>query len=127
MRDSVPSPRYSAICNVLRQWKTSLIPTYRVYRLYDTLSYMLSGLFQPTYALLLLLRGSISRVESKEGLFASSLPKTKEYTLSYTINKSKQPKLLKSELVCITQFRINISFSFRFCLKMHQNVFSDCH
>ena len=33
MRDSVPSPRYSAICNVLRQWKTSLIPTYRVYRL----------------------------------------------------------------------------------------------
>ena len=35
MRDSVPSPRYSAICNVLRQWKTSLIPTYRVYRLYD--------------------------------------------------------------------------------------------
>ena len=35
MRDSVPSPRYSAICNVLHQWKTSLIPTYRVYRLYD--------------------------------------------------------------------------------------------
>ena len=30
MRDNVPSPRYSAICNVLRQWKTSLIPTYRV-------------------------------------------------------------------------------------------------
>ena len=28
MRDSVPSPKYSAICNVLRQWKTSLIPTY---------------------------------------------------------------------------------------------------
>ena len=27
MRDSVHSPRYSAICNVLRQWKTSLIPT----------------------------------------------------------------------------------------------------
>ena len=35
MRDSVPSPRYSPHCNVLRQWKTSLIPTYRVYRLYD--------------------------------------------------------------------------------------------
>ena len=35
MRDSVPSPKYSAICNVLRQWKTSLIPTYRVGRLYD--------------------------------------------------------------------------------------------
>ena len=34
MRDSVPSPRYSPVCNVLRQWKTSLIPTYRVYRLY---------------------------------------------------------------------------------------------
>ena len=35
MRDSVPSPRYSLVCNVLRQWKTLLIPTYRVYRLYD--------------------------------------------------------------------------------------------
>ena len=36
MRDNVPSLRYSAICNVLRQWKTSLILTYRVYRLYDS-------------------------------------------------------------------------------------------
>ena len=35
MRDSVLLPRYSPVCNVLRQWKTSLIPTYRVYRLYD--------------------------------------------------------------------------------------------
>ena len=35
MRDSLPSARYSPVCNVLRQWKTSLIPTYRVYRLYD--------------------------------------------------------------------------------------------
>ena len=35
MRDSVPSARYSPICNVLRQWKTSVIPIYRVYRLYD--------------------------------------------------------------------------------------------
>ena len=35
MRDSVPSPRYSPVCNVWRQWKTLLIPTYRVYRLYD--------------------------------------------------------------------------------------------
>ena len=35
MRDSLPSPRYSAICNILHQWKTSLIPTYRVYRPYD--------------------------------------------------------------------------------------------
>ena len=35
MRKSVPSARYSSICNVLRQWKTSLIPIYRVYRLYD--------------------------------------------------------------------------------------------
>ena len=30
-RDSVPIPRYSPVCNVLRQWKSSLIPTYRVY------------------------------------------------------------------------------------------------
>ena len=35
MRGSVPIARYSHVCNVLRQWKTSLIPTYRVYRLYD--------------------------------------------------------------------------------------------
>ena len=35
MRDSVPNPRHSPVCNVLHQWKTSLIPTYRVYRLYD--------------------------------------------------------------------------------------------
>ena len=35
MRDSVPTARYSPICNVLRQWKTSLIRIYRVYRLYD--------------------------------------------------------------------------------------------
>ena len=27
MRGSVPIARYSLICNVLRQWKTSLIPT----------------------------------------------------------------------------------------------------
>ena len=36
MRESVPIARYSPVCNVLRQWKTSLILTYRVYRLYDT-------------------------------------------------------------------------------------------
>ena len=39
MRDSVPIPRYSPVCNVLRQWKTSLIPTYTVYRLYDNNNY----------------------------------------------------------------------------------------
>ena len=41
MHDSVPSARYSPVCNVLRQWKTSLIPTYRVYRLYDNTSLLL--------------------------------------------------------------------------------------
>ena len=35
MRDSVPSASYSSVCNVLRQWSISLIPTYRVGRLYD--------------------------------------------------------------------------------------------
>ena len=43
MRDSVPSPRYSPVCNVLRQWKTSLIPTYRVYRLYGTSCIVFGG------------------------------------------------------------------------------------
>ena len=37
MRDSVPSASYSSVCNVLRQWNIPLIPTYRVYRLYDIL------------------------------------------------------------------------------------------
>ena len=32
-RDSVPSTRYSSVCNVLRQRRIWLIPTYRVYRL----------------------------------------------------------------------------------------------
>ena len=35
MRDSVPSASYSSVYNVLRQWNIPLIPTYRVYRLYD--------------------------------------------------------------------------------------------
>ena len=35
MCDSVPSASYSSVCNVLRQWNIPLIPTYRVYRLYD--------------------------------------------------------------------------------------------
>ena len=39
MRESVPTARYSPVCNVLRQWKTSLILTYRVYRLYDNYIY----------------------------------------------------------------------------------------
>ena len=38
MRDSVPSVRYSSICNVLRLWRMSLIPTYRVYGLYDMIA-----------------------------------------------------------------------------------------
>ena len=39
MRDSVPSASYSSVCNVLHQWNISLIPTYRVYRLYDIYIY----------------------------------------------------------------------------------------
>ena len=35
MRDSLPSARYSSVCNVMRLWNISLIHTYRVYRLYD--------------------------------------------------------------------------------------------
>ena len=36
IRDSVPSARYSSVCNVLRLWNILLIPTYRIYRLYDS-------------------------------------------------------------------------------------------
>ena len=43
MRESVPIARYPPVCNVLRQWKTSLILTYRVYRLYD-----IPHTYQPT-------------------------------------------------------------------------------
>ena len=67
MRDSVPSPRYSPVCNVLRQWKTSLIFTYRVYRLNDTVNvwdnmksfnnndYYMIVSWDPVYIILLLL------------------------------------------------------------------------
>ena len=47
MRESVPTARYSPVCNVLRQWKTSLILTYRVYRLYDSYSYSSSPVDLP--------------------------------------------------------------------------------
>ena len=40
MRVSVPSASYSSVYNVLRHWSISLIPTYRVYRLYDSCSSM---------------------------------------------------------------------------------------
>ena len=45
MRDSVPSASYSSVCNVLRQWNIPLIPTYRVYRLYDNniMRYLIAG------------------------------------------------------------------------------------
>ena len=43
MRDSVPSARYSSVCNVLRQWNILLIPTYRVYRLYDIYNFIFKG------------------------------------------------------------------------------------
>ena len=35
MRDSVPSVRYSSVCNVLRLGRILLIPTYRIYLLRD--------------------------------------------------------------------------------------------
>ena len=48
MRDSVPSGSYSSVCNVLRQWNIPLIPTYRVYRLYDNRSFLFcSRTFSP--------------------------------------------------------------------------------
>ena len=46
MRENVPIARYSPVCNVLRQWKTSLILTYRVYRLYDSYSYKIEKTFK---------------------------------------------------------------------------------
>ena len=44
MRDSVPSVSYSSVCNVLRQWNILLIPTYRVYRLYDIYLYLATNI-----------------------------------------------------------------------------------
>ena len=46
MRESVRTARYSPVCNVWRQWKTSLILTYRVYRLYDSYSYKTEKTFK---------------------------------------------------------------------------------
>ena len=48
MRDSVPSPRYSPVCNVLRQWKTSLIPTMILYLLSVMREYVSPYIIQPT-------------------------------------------------------------------------------
>ena len=45
MRDSVPSASYSSVCNVLRQWNILLIPTYRVYRLYDIFIFIFNSYF----------------------------------------------------------------------------------
>ena len=41
MRDSVPSARYSSVCNVLHQWSISLIPTYRIYRLSGNINFFM--------------------------------------------------------------------------------------
>ena len=41
MCESLHSASYSSICNVLRQWNISLIPTYRVYRLYNNVAVIL--------------------------------------------------------------------------------------
>ena len=46
MRDSVPSVRHSPICNVLCLCRIWLIPTDRVYRIYDSYGKLpLSGFF----------------------------------------------------------------------------------
>ena len=47
-RHSVPSARYSSVCNVLRQWRIWLIPTYRVYRLYDYIRRNILGTYLDT-------------------------------------------------------------------------------
>ena len=51
MRESVPVARYSPVCNVLRQWKTSLILTYRVYRLYDSFEEEIINILPPELTL----------------------------------------------------------------------------
>ena len=64
MRDSVPSARYSPVCNVLRQWKTSLIPTYTVYRLY---AYGYS--IDTVYTYIYFKRGMIGQTKSKKIMY----------------------------------------------------------
>ena len=67
MHDSVPSVRYSSICNVLHLWRTSLIPTYRVYRLYDYRLYDLFGTctlfisFEPIHCVLNYTHNNVSQ------------------------------------------------------------------
>ena len=51
----VPNLSYSSVCNVLCQWSISLIPTYRVYRLYDfSVPSILSGVIY--FSVLVLLK-----------------------------------------------------------------------
>ena len=51
MRDSVPSTRYSPVCNVLRLKRIWLIPTYRAYRLYVSSYFCTSKLHPKIYFL----------------------------------------------------------------------------
>ena len=56
MRDSVPSARYSSVCNVLHQRRIGLIPTYRIYRLYDINIYFYTTINPVIYAVILFMR-----------------------------------------------------------------------
>ena len=71
MRDSVRSASYSSVCNVLRQWNIRLIPTYRVYRLYDTYVCIVKCVYgiSCSWSLLLLHNnvGSVSWADEMEG------------------------------------------------------------
>ena len=51
MHDSLASASYSSVCNVLRQWNISLIPTYRVYRLYDSFEEEIINIYPPELTL----------------------------------------------------------------------------
>ena len=52
MSDSVPSARYPPICNVLRQWKTSLIPIYSLDSIVEKKIHQIIGSFKQSYSII---------------------------------------------------------------------------
>ena len=114
IRDSVPSVSYSSVCNVLRQWNISLIPTYRVYGLYDILLglYILtvhdnssaSSLHCNNTSLFFTYLGVLQCTDDVCCSHAAKEPYTVTTTLPYVLFK------LTSQLVSLQPYLVSIYF-----------------
>ena len=138
MRDSLPSARSSPVCNVLRQWKTSLIPIYRVYRLYDNCS-MSRGVRSCPYVPRVPRRPSFCwRFESSKSriiyivvaipllaFFCFNVPKFSSQYIAETVLPPIETsrKLIYLVIITIIFVRI-IQHAYNFCCESHYNATS---